>query len=321
MRIWRDLAAIPAAERGAAIAIGNMDGVHLGHRALIGRARAIAAERGCPSAALTFEPHPRLLFQPDAAPFLLYGPEEKLALLAATGLDAAYVQSFDRALSLLPAAEFVAEILVRKFGVSHVVVGEDFHFGHRRGGDVALLRELGGRHGFGVTALAPVPAPDGGICSSSRIRALLGEGRPAEAAALLDRFWTLQGVVERGDQIGRTIGYPTANFRLGQVLHPARGIYAVEAQIDGHGPWHAGAANFGLRPTVADRGDLMEVHLLDFTGDLYGRRLGVRLVDYVRPEKKFDGLDALQAQIALDCRVVREMLAAARPRGSAAAGS
>lgn len=321
MRIWRDLAAIPAAERGAAIAIGNMDGVHLGHRALIDRARAIATERGRPAAALTFEPHPRLLFQPDAAPFLLYGPEEKLVLLAGTGLDAAYVQIFDRALSLLPAAEFVEEILVRKFGVSHVVVGEDFHFGHRRGGDAALLRQLGARHGFGVTALAPVPAPDGGVCSSSRIRALLAEGRPAEAATLLDRYWTLHGMVERGDQIGRKIGYPTANFRLGSVLHPARGIYAVEAQVDGHGPWHAGAANFGIRPTVADRGDLMEVHLLDFTGDLYGRRLSVRLVDYLRPEKKFDGLDALQAQIALDCRAVRESLAAARPHGSAAAGN
>ncbi|WP_086466307.1 bifunctional riboflavin kinase/FAD synthetase [Oceanibaculum nanhaiense] len=321
MRIWRDLAAIPAAERGAAIAIGNMDGVHLGHRALIDRARAIASERGRPAAALTFEPHPRLLFQPDAAPFLLYGPEEKLALLAGTGLDAAYVQIFDRALSLLPAAEFVEEILVRKFGVSHVVVGEDFHFGHKRGGDVALLGELGAQHGFGVTALAPVPAPDGGVCSSSRIRALLAEGRPSEAAALLGRYWTLHGMVERGDQIGRRIGFPTANLRLGSVLHPARGIYAVEAQIDGHGPWHAGAANFGIRPTVADRGDLMEVHLLDFTGDLYGRRLGVRLVDYVRPEKKFDGLDALQAQIALDCRVVRERLAAAGPRGAAAAGT
>lgn len=321
MRIWRDLAAIPAAERGAATAIGNMDGVHLGHRALIGRARAIASEHGCPAAALTFEPHPRLLFKPDAAPFLLYGPEEKLALLEEAGLDAAYVQIFDRALSLLPAAEFVEEILVRKFGVSHVVIGEDFHFGHKRGGDVALLRELGAVYGFGVTALAPVPAPDGGVCSSSRIRALLGEGRPAEAAALLGRDWVLHGMVERGDQIGRKFGFPTANFRLGSVLHPARGIYAVEARVDGHGPWHAGAANFGIRPTVADRGDLMEVHLLDFTGDLYGRRLSVRLVEYLRPEKKFDGLDALQAQIALDCRAAREILAAGRPRGSAAAGS
>lgn len=323
MQVWRDSGAVPAALRGAAVAIGNMDGVHLGHRALIARARQIAAAPGGsspgPAGVLTFEPHPRLLFQPAATPFLLSELPEKLALLAATGIDSAFVQSFDRELSLLPAEDFVAEILVRKFGVGHVVVGEDFHFGHKRGGDVALLRRLGRQQGFGVTTLAPVAAPDGGVCSSSRVRALLGEGRPGEAAALLGRYWTLHGIVERGDQLGRQIGFPTANFRLGQVQHPARGIYAVEAQVDGHGPWHAGAANFGIRPTVADRGDLMEVHLLDFTGDLYGRRLAVRLIEFLRPEKKFDGLDALQAQIALDIRAVREILAS-RPAIPAALG-
>ncbi|MBU2089116.1 MAG: bifunctional riboflavin kinase/FAD synthetase [Alphaproteobacteria bacterium] len=325
MQIWRDSHPAPSALRGAAVAIGNMDGMHLGHRALIAKARRIAATSGTPSGVLSFEPHPRLLFQPDAEPFLLSEIDEKLALLAGTGIDAGFVQSFDRALSLLSAEDFVAEILVAKFGVSHVVIGEDFHFGHKRGGDVALLRRLGESAGFGVTTVAPVPAPDGGVCSSSRIRSLLEAGKPAEAAGLLGRYWALSGIVERGDQRGRLLGFPTANLRLGRLQRPLRGVYAVEARIDGAGheqdPWHAGVANYGRRPTVNDRGDLLEVHLLDFTGDLYGRRLIVRLIDFIRPEKKFDGLDALQAQIALDSRTARDSLVAPRPDIPAAIGS
>jgi riboflavin kinase/FMN adenylyltransferase len=315
MAIFRHSNDLPDDARGAVVVIGNFDGVHRGHQLLLADARRLADELGAPMVVLTFEPHPRSVFMPERPPFRLTSLRAKAHALQEAGVDHLVVLHFDRAFALKPAEAFVEEILVGDLAARHVVVGWDFCFGHKRGGNVALLKSMGAKHGFGVTAVDPVMTGDGEVYSSSIIRDHLRQGRPAKAAELLGRPWEIEGRVEEGDQRGRTIGFATANIGLGDYLCPALGVYAVLAGRDPgveHGEetqWLAGVANLGRRPTVGGEDVRLEVHLFDFAADLYGETLRVRLMDFIRPEKKFDGLDALKAQIALDCGQAREILA------------
>ncbi|HVG81291.1 MAG TPA: bifunctional riboflavin kinase/FAD synthetase [Methylomirabilota bacterium] len=311
LRIFRHSSGLPPDARGSVVAIGNFDGVHVGHQAVIGAAVERARALGVPSSALTFEPHPRMLFKPDAEPFRLTPLRPKAHALEELGVEILIVLAFDWAFSAKSAEAFVEDVLVTGMAVSHVVVGADFVFGHDRLGTVQRLAEMGRDLNFGVTALQPVAGPDGTVYSSTAIRRALQAGEPRRAAALLGRPWEIEGRVEHGDARGRQLGFPTANIGLGDYLRPAFGVYAVEAGID-HGTrteWHPGVANLGRRPTVAGLTERLEVHLFDFDGDLYGRHLRVRLIEFLRPEKKFDGLDALRAQIARDLTEARAILA------------
>jgi riboflavin kinase/FMN adenylyltransferase len=311
LRLFRHSSGLPPDARGSAVAIGNFDGVHLGHQAVIGHAVSRAEALAIPSAVLTFEPHPRMLFKPDSEPFRLTPLRPKAHAIEALGIDVMVVLAFDRALSQKSAEDFVEDVLVTGMAVGQVVVGEDFVFGHDRLGTVESLARMGDRLGFTVTALKPVAGPEGTVYSSTAVREALKAGEPRRAAALLGRAWEIEGRVEHGDARGRQLGFPTANIGLGEYLRPAFGVYAVQAGVD-HGAeteWHAGVANLGRRPTVAGSAERLEVHLFDFEGDLYGRHLRVRLIEFLRPEKKFDGLDALRAQIGRDCAAARALLA------------
>jgi riboflavin kinase/FMN adenylyltransferase len=311
LRIFRHSSGLPTDARGSAVAIGNFDGVHIGHQAVIGAAVAQARTLGAPPSVLTFEPHPRMLFKPDSEPFRLTPLRPKAHAIEALGAELLIVLAFDRALSEKSAESFVADVLVAGMGVRHVVVGGDFVFGHDRLGNVQRLAEMGGELGIGVTALQPVAGGDGTIYSSTAIRQALKAGDPRRAAALLGRAWEIEGRIEHGDARGRQLGFPTANLGLAEYLRPAFGVYAVQAGVDqgAETRWHAGVANLGRRPTVAGLVERLEVHLFDFDGDLYGRHLRVRLIEFLRPEKKFDGLDALRAQIARDSAQARAILA------------
>jgi riboflavin kinase/FMN adenylyltransferase len=301
--------------RGAVVALGNFDGLHKGHAALIGEARERASASGRPSGVLTFEPHPRSVFMPQAAPFRLTPLRVKEREIARLGVDLLFVQHFDLAFAKRSAESFIAELLIGAIGISHVVVGHDATFGHRRRGTAEMLREAGRTHGFGVSVVGQVYGPDGAAYSSTRIRELLREGTPREAAAQLGRLWEIDGRVMVGDRRGRTIGFPTANIGLGEYLRPAFGVYAVRVSGDGTDDPFAGrsipgVANIGLRPTVGTPEPRLEVHLFDIAADLYGRHLRVSLVEFIRPERKFAGLDALKTQIAEDAAKARAMLAA-----------
>ena len=311
MRVFRHFEALPAAVRGAAVAVGNFDGVHLGHRAVIDEAGVIAKDAGRPWAVLTFEPHPRRLFDPKAPPFRLTPFHAKARAIQALGVDVLVVQRFNRAFSMLTAESFVSDVLARGIGASHVVAGYDFVFGNKRKGDCRLLLSMGKRLGFGFTAVNAVQDPSGQVYSSTRVRECLAAGDPKGAQAVLGRPFEIEGRVIQGDKRGRVIGFPTANLRLGQYLRPATGVYAVKVAIGGGEEWRDGVANLGNRPTFAGQDVLLETFLFDFSGDLYGRRLRVRLVDYLRPEKKFDGIAELKAQIAADTARARQILATA----------
>jgi riboflavin kinase/FMN adenylyltransferase len=298
---------IPVPWKGGAVALGNFDGVHKGHQALLARTAEHAKALDAPLLVLTFEPHPRRFFVPDTGPFRLTMLPAKLRLLEQYGVQAVLAQHFDTAFAALSADAFVDEVLLAGMGARHVVCGYDFTFGARRGGNVEMLRDMGARKGFGVTVLDPVMR-EGEIYSSTSIREALRAGWPSEAAELLGHAWEIEGVVEQGDKRGRTIGFPTANVALGEHLRPRFGVYAVRAMIDG--TWRNGVANLGRRPTIGKLQENFEVHLFDFTGDLYGKTLRVALVDFIRPEMKFSGLDQLKAQIAADGQAARTILSA-----------
>jgi riboflavin kinase / FMN adenylyltransferase len=298
---------IPVPWKGGAVALGNFDGVHKGHQALLARTAEHARALDAPLLVLTFEPHPRRFFVPDTGPFRLTMLPAKLRLLEQYGVQAVLAQHFDTAFAALSAGAFVDEVLLAGMGARHVVCGYDFTFGARRGGNVEMLRDMGARKGFGVTVLDPVMR-EGEIYSSTSIREALRAGWPSEAAELLGHAWEIEGVVEQGDKRGRTIGFPTANVALGEHLRPRFGVYAVRALIDG--TWRNAVANLGRRPTIGKLQENFEVHLFDFTGDLYGKTLRVALVDFIRPEMKFAGLDQLKAQIAADGQAARTILSA-----------
>ena len=296
----------PADLRGGIVALGNFDGFHLGHQAVVGRAVALARAAGRPALVATFDPHPVRYFQPDAAPFRLTSLDQRERLFAAAGANATVVFRFDTALAELTAEEFVRQRLVDALGVAGVVTGEDFTFGKAKAGSVGVLAALGDHHGFAAEAVGPV-ALEGETVSSSRIRALLQAGDPRGAARLLTRPFAIRGPVQHGDKLGRTIGYPTANLDLGRYLRPAYGIYAVRGRL-ADGRVLDGAANLGVRPTFEPPKELLEPYFFDFSGDLYGQVIEVELVEFLRPEAKFDTLDALTTQMEQDCSRARAIL-------------
>ena len=310
MRIYRHYDALPADARGAAVAIGNFDGVHPGHQTVIHEAGRIAGDMCRPWAVLTFEPHPRAFFTPGSEPFRLTPFRSKARRIAELGADLLIVQRFDKAFSSLPAEDFVNTVLVDGLGAGHVVSGYDFVFGHKRGGNCELLLAMGAKKGFGFTAVNAQTDSSGEAYSSTRVRERLGDADPRGAAAILGRDFEIEGRVARGEARGKSIGFPTANIPLGAYLRPALGVYAVRAAIEQENGeiWLDGVANIGVRPTFGGDGVVLEVFLFDFDDDLYGKRLRVRLVDFLRPEKKFDGVDDLKAQIAQDSAKAQKIL-------------
>jgi riboflavin kinase/FMN adenylyltransferase len=299
--------ALPPAFRGGIVALGNFDGFHAGHQAVADEAIRWAHALGRPAIIATFDPHPVRFFRPDTPPFRLTTLDQRQRLFGQAGADAMLVFGFDAALAGLSARQFCAERLVDRIGAAGVVTGADFTFGKGRDGDVGVLAALGDALGFAARIVAPVS--DGEVISSSRIRAALQAGDPREAARLLTRPFAVEGVVEHGAKLGRQLGYPTANLAMGQYLRPAYGIYAVRGHL-ADGRVLDGAANLGIRPTIEGQAtELLEPYFFDFSGDLYGQRIEVELIDFIRPEAKFDSLDALKDQMARDCDAARVALA------------
>lgn len=311
MKIFRHYRDVPDAYKGAVVAIGNFDGVHLGHQALIGEARRLARERGAPLGVLAFEPHPQEFFRPSPESFRLTPFRAKARLIAELEADILYALAFDAEMAAKSAQEFVMDVLVDGLGIGAILVGEDFQFGKGRAGNATVLSYMGEQEGFGVEIFKPVGAEGHAKISSTQIRDALKQGRPEEAARLLGHYWSVEARVEHGDKRGRTIGFPTANMKLVDCLKPAFGIYAVRARIiedDKIVSTHDGAASFGIRPMFEVDTPLLETFLFDFDGDLYGKHMAVELVAYLRPEAKLDGLDALKTQIAKDNDDARKVL-------------
>lgn len=311
MKIFRHYDEVPEALKGAVVAVGNFDGVHRGHQALIAEAGRQAKERGRPLAVLAFEPHPAEFFRPRPDSIRLTPLRTKARLLAELGVDAMFALTFDATMATRSAEGFVTDVLVKGLGLSGVVVGPDFEFGKGRAGNVGTLKEMGAVGGFTVTCFDMVKT-EGEKISSTRIREALKAAHPDEAARLLGRFWAAEARVEHGDGRGRTMGFPTANMHLGHCFAPAFGVYAVRVTItENEKPIgrHDGVANFGIRPMYQTPVPLMEAHLFDFDGDLYGKHLSVELIAYLRPEAKFPDLGALIAQIAADAQKARKILA------------
>ncbi|SPH24747.1 Riboflavin biosynthesis protein RibF [Defluviimonas aquaemixtae] len=306
MRTHYHWAGLPEADRGASVAMGNFDGVHLGHQAVIDLARRTDAPLGI----VTFEPHPREFFAPHAPAFRLMNAEARTHRLEKIGVEQLYELTFDAALAGMEAEAFVADVLVAGLGISNVTVGSDFCFGKGRGGDVDTLRVAGKRHGFGVS-IAELISLDGDEISSTAIRRALDEGRPRGAAHMLGHWHRIEGEVLHGDKRGKGLGFPTANMDIGGLHLPRLGVYAVKADVltGRHAGSYDGAANLGVRPMFGDNRPNLESYLFDFSGDLYGEHLSVALVDYLRPEMSFDGLPALIAQMQDDCDRAREILA------------
>jgi riboflavin kinase / FMN adenylyltransferase len=305
--------AAPAEIRGGVVAIGNFDGLHRGHESLLEEAEAEARRRGVAWGLVTFEPHPRTFFKPSEPVFRLTPGPLKSRLVAALGAGFMVQLAFDRELSALEPEAFVTHHLVERLGVSHVVTGYDFHFGRGRKGSPAVMRELAAAEGFGVTIVDQV-TDDGDIhspFSSSSIRQALRHGHMEDAAHELGYHWTVMGEVVKGDQRGRTIGFPTLNIVLEPGAEPFRGIYAVrvrDAAATGATAWH-GAGYFGDRPTFDTGRTFLEVYLIDFDGDLYGRTLLVELVDVLRPDRRFASTAELTGQMRKDCEAAASRLA------------
>jgi riboflavin kinase/FMN adenylyltransferase len=298
--------AVPAHLRGGIIALGNFDGFHLGHQAVVGRAIEWARAEGRPAIVATFDPHPMRLFRPDSVFFRLTTLDQRERLFGEAGAAAMLVFEFTRALAEYSPEEFIS-LLVEDFGAAGVVTGEDFTFGQGRSGDIATLRTLGAQRGLSAHAVAPVLDEHGEIISSTRIRAALVAGDCETATRLLSRPFAIQGEVIDGDKRGRTIGYPTANMLLGAYLRPAYGIYAVRVRLP-NGRVLGGAANLGIRPTFDPPKELLETYIFDFEGSLYGQSLEVSLIERLRGEERFDGMDALVAQMARDVERARAIL-------------
>lgn len=296
----------PPALRGAILALGNFDGFHLGHQAVVGEAINWAKAEGRPAIVATFDPHPVRHFVPDAAPFRLTTLDQREELFAAAGADGMLVFHFDGELAGTTASDFIAKLLGERIGAGGVVTGEDFTFGKARGGNIAVLREEGEQLGIGVRTVGPV-LDHGEPVSSSRIREALQQGDCAEAARLMTRPFAVRAVVEHGAKIGRTLGYPTANLPLGTYLRPRYGIYAVTGQLPDGRMLH-GAANLGVRPTFDPPKELLEPYFFDFAEDLYGQEIEVGFHHFIRPEAKFDSLDALKVQMDADCNEARRLL-------------
>ena len=309
MEIIRDYQFVSASDQGATAAIGNFDGVHLGHRSVIDMARAALPD--APLGVVTFEPHPREYFAPDAPPFRLMGAEARAHQLQKIGVDKLYELGFDAALSGLSPRAFAQEVIVDGLGLRHVVVGADFRFGKARAGTAEQLQAFGAEMGFGVT-IAPLMAKGPDTVSSTAIRNALTEARPRDAAAMLGHWHRVEGPILHGEKRGRELGYPTANLSIDGLHPPAFGVYAVLVDVlEGPqaGRYH-GVASLGVRPMFGENKANLETFIFDFKGDLYGKHVSVALVDHLRGEEKFDSLDALITQMDADSAQARSILAA-----------
>lgn len=305
MRVIQDNAARQLAS-ASVVTIGNFDGMHLGHQALIRRCLA-GAEPGQVTAVVTFEPLPQAFFRPEQAPARLSSPAQKLELIEESGIDLVWLMRFNQALAEMPAADFARSVLAEGLGARRVVVGSDFRFGRSRQGDVGLLTELGKGLGFAVEAVADVEV-DGRRVSSTLVRELLASGDLETAARCLGRPFSMRGRVIAGQQLGRKLGYPTANLRLEAAPSPLSGVFAVRARVDGQGAWRPAVASLGVRPAVGGSEFLVEVHIFDFDGDLYQRELEVRFIARIRDEQDFPGMEELVEQMKDDEQRVREIL-------------
>lgn len=310
MRIIRDTLFIDPADRGAAAAIGNFDGVHIGHQAVIDIARGAAKAAGAPLGIMTFEPHPRSYFSPDPKPFRLMNAKARANRLAKLGVEKLYEVPFNAALASLTPREFAQQVISDQLGLKHVIIGADFCFGKDRAGTATDLQAFGKDMGFGVTIVSMVKLPAGRV-SSTAIRQALTDGRPGDAAAMLGHWHRIEGAVIRGDQRGRDLGYPTANMSITGLHPPKFGVYAVKVDVlDGpHMGTYDGAASIGVRPMFGENIPNCETFLFDFKGDLYGATLSVALVEFLRPELKFDSIEALITQMDADCAKARKILA------------
>lgn len=302
---------IPPELRGAILALGNFDGFHLGHQAVVGRAVQRGAHERRPVIVATFDPHPVRHFKPDVPPFRLTSLDQRQQLFFHAGADAMLVFRFDAALAATTAEGFVADLLATQIGAAGVVTGEDFTFGQGRGGNADVLRTLGAAHGIAAETVAAVSL-DGRPVSSSRVREALVAADPGTATRLLTRPFEVEAVVIHGDKRGRDLGWPTANVELGPYQRPAYGIYAVRVRLD-DGTEHDGVASLGTRPMFDPPRELLEANLFDYDGDLYGRTIAIALHHYLRPEARFDSLDALKAQMDADAAQARALLAASQP--------
>lgn len=297
---------LPDHLRGGIVALGNFDGFHLGHQAVVGRAIALAKAHGCPAIVATFDPHPVRYFRPDTPPFRLTTLDQRERLFAAAGADAMMVFNFDQNLASVSAEDFIKDWLIGRAGARGVVTGEDFTFGQGKGGNVDILRARGAELGLNCEAVGPV-SDENGTISSSRIRDALKAGDCATATALLTRPFAIEGIVQHGDKNGRKLGYPTANIDIGPYLRPRYGVYAVRARL-ADGRVVDGAANLGIRPQFDPPKELLEPHFFDFAGDLYGQTIEIAFHAFLRPEAKFESLDALMAQMESDCEAARAFL-------------
>ncbi len=299
----------PPEDRGAAVAIGNFDGLHLGHQSVLALARAAAVEQSAPFGVVTFEPHPRAFFAPGAPPFRLMNADARARRLAKLGVEQLYELPFDADLAGLDAEIFLTRVLAEGLGIRHLVAGADFRFGKGRGGDIDLLCARGPALGFDVT-IAPLVFDAHGDISSTAIRRALLEGRPEDAARILGHWHRIEGVVQHGDKRGRELGFPTANLWLDGLLLPRFGVYAVVVDVltGAHKGRHAGAASLGVRPTFGGERPNLETYLLDFNGDLYGAEISVALVAFQRPELKFDRLEDLVVQMRADVERTRALI-------------
>lgn len=295
---------VPDSARGFSVALGNFDGVHAGHRAVIDG--AIAA--GAPLGVATFEPPPRQFFRPDDPPFRIFRPARRNARLVELGAKAVFELPFNADMAAMTDEVFARDVLKNGLGAAHVTVGFDFRFGRGRMGDAGRLASLGRALGFGVTVIEKIEAL-GTKASSTAIREALIAGEPEKASEILGHDWIADGVVEHGERRGRTIGFPTANLHLGELIHPRHGVYAVRARIAGEDAWRDGVANFGRTPTTGIRDPLLETYIFDFEGDIYGQHLEVALAHYLRPEEKFDTLDEMVAQMHKDVETAQHHLA------------
>jgi len=309
MKTYTDYHGLKDGDKGAVIALGNFDGIHRGHQAVIAHAKSIADDKGAPLGIGLFRPHPYRFFKPDAAPFRLMSARTRAATLPDYGVSRLYEIGFDDALKSMDDEQFVERVLHQGLGIKHVVVGNDFKFGAGRCGDIESLTTLCAARGIGVTGLSPIGLHKFyGKYGSTQIREALQAGDVFHAAHMLSRPWSVDGIVSKGAQRGRTIGFPTANIEFGDLVRPKFGVYAAQVRIEGEDVWHNGVANTGSRPTVDGETERVEVNIFDFDRDIYGAMIDVRLRSFIRAEHKFESFDALKDQIAKDALGARAVL-------------
>lgn len=305
MAVYADFNSIPVEARGHSVALGNFDGLHAGHLAVMETARLAGEKLGV----ATFEPPPRAFFRPNDPPFRIFRPERRNAKILASGADAVFELQFNADMAGMTDEAFVRTVLVDGLGASHVTVGFDFRFGRGRMGDAQRLASLGRAHGFGVSIVEEVPNGAGNKASSTAIRQALRSGEPELAASMLGHAWVADGIVEHGEKQGRHLGFPTANLHLADLIHPRHGVYAVRVRIGRSGDWLEGVANFGRTPTTGLRDPLLETFLFDWDGDLYGKSLEVALVSFLRPELKFNSVDEMVKRMHEDVSEAKARLA------------